>query len=650
LTGGGFQEWCRSVLMGIGDGVIVTDARAQVEFINPAGEALTGWTDREARGKPVEEVFHIVDQQTHEMVQNLVSRVLNDGRMERFSSSVLLVSADGTVRPVTGRVSPIRSDAGEITSVILFFEMIIKYNQIEGTVQKLLEEINSYYDNAPMGLAVFDADLRFLRINNFLAEINGIPAEAHIGKTVNEIVPDFAAQAKKITEEIITTGKPMTDIEFRGETRAHPGGQRTWREGWYPVKDRENRVTGFTVIVQDVTEQNQSEREYLQLFHAMNDTAFVLGFDGRFLAVNEAAVRLLGYSRKELLSTEPGHIDPHFDSEEIRRLTKGMKTDERRVFETEHQTRNGRIIPMEISYSLVTYRGNPAILSVARDISRHKKAESEREKMQEQFLQAQKMESIGRLAGGVAHDYNNMQTVIIGNAQMAMDKISPDDPLYQDLEEILMAARRSADITLQLLTFARRQVINPRVVDLNKTLESILKMLQRLIGEAIDLVWLPASELWKVKVDPSQIDQMLANLCVNARDAISGVGKIAIETRNTVFDEAYCRAHVGFFPGEFVMLAVKDNGCGMEKDILDRVFDPFFTTKNVGKGTGLGLAAVYGIVEQNEGFINVYSKPGHGTTFRVYLPRHGGKTDDAVMEDSEKISESRGETVMLVED
>ena len=262
---------------------------------------------------------------------------------------------------------------------------------------------------------------------------------------------------------------------------------------------------------------------------------------------------------------------------------------------------------------------------------------TDRVNLQAQFVQAQKMESVGRLAGGVAHDYNNVLSVIIGYTEMAMDEVDPAGPLHANLEEVLTAANRATDITRQLLAFARKQTIAPKVLDLNETVEGMLKMLRRLIGEDIDLAWLPGASLWPVKMDPSQIDQILANLCVNARDAIAGVGKVTIETGTVVFDAAYCADHAGFVPGEFVMLAVSDNGCGMDKEMLDKIFEPFFTTKDVDKGTGLGLATVYGIVKQNNGFINVYSEPGKGTTIKIYLPRHEGKAVEIQEESTAEI-------------
>jgi PAS domain S-box-containing protein len=289
-------------------------------------------------------------------------------------------------------------------------------------------------------------------------------------------------------------------------------------------------------------------------------------------------------------------------------------------------------------------------IGVCWDITDLKQAEEEREKLQAQLLQSQKMESIGRLAGGVAHDFNNMLGVILGHAELALERIDPGQPLHSDLQEIRKAAERSTELARQLLAFARKQTISPRVLDLNETVGGMLKMLWRLIGEDIDLSWLPGGDLWPVKMDPSQVNQILANLCVNARDAIPGVGRITIETGNAVFDEAYGADQPGYVPGDYALLAVSDDGCGMDKETLGKLFEPFFTTKELGKGTGLGLATVYGIVKQNSGFINVYSEPGQGTTFRIYLPRHAGKTEqERPAAPREAVMRGR-ETILVVED
>jgi CheY-like chemotaxis protein len=243
-----------------------------------------------------------------------------------------------------------------------------------------------------------------------------------------------------------------------------------------------------------------------------------------------------------------------------------------------------------------------------------------------------------------------MLAVITGYTDMALEQVALDSPLHADLLAIQKAAQRSADLTRQLLAFARKQTIAPRPLDLNDTIAGLLKMLRRLIGEDIDLLWKPAGALWPVNMDPTQIDQIMANLVVNARDAISGVGKITIETGQAVFDEAYCETHAAFVPGSYVLLAVSDNGCGMDKVVLAQLFDPFFTTKPPGRGTGLGLATVYGIVKQNHGFINVYSEPEQGTTFKIYLPRHASDEVDTIATQAPALTPTGTETVLLVED
>jgi len=259
------------------------------------------------------------------------------------------------------------------------------------------------------------------------------------------------------------------------------------------------------------------------------------------------------------------------------------------------------------------------------------------------------MESVGRLAGGVAHDFNNMLGVILGHTELALGRVEPLHPVHADLEVIWKAAERSADLTRQLLAFARKQTVTPKVLDLNETVDKMLKMLQRLVGEDIELIWMPGSDLWQVKIDPIQIDQILMNHAANARDAIAG--KVSIETQNVIADVAYCTGHLGIVPGEYVMLAVSDNGCVMDRETLANIFEPFFTTKELGKGTGLGLAMVYGIVKQNKGAIYAYSEPGEGTIFKIYLPRYVNKisSDYSALAPTESTM-GGSEIVLLVED
>lgn len=278
-------------------------------------------------------------------------------------------------------------------------------------------------------------------------------------------------------------------------------------------------------------------------------------------------------------------------------------------------------------------------------------AELEKMNLKEQLTQAQKMEFVGRLAGGVAHDFNNMLGVILGHADLAMQNLELENPVFEHLQEILRAAERSADLTRQLLAFARKQTIVPKILNLNDTIAWMLKMVSRLIGEDIDLSWQPGHDLWKIKMDPTQIDQILANLCVNARDAINGVGRIEIATENVTVDiSSIHHASFGLDYGEYVVLLVKDDGCGMDSGTMAHIYEPFFTTKEVGKGTGLGLATVYGIVRQNNGFIDVYSEKGNGTIFKVYFPRSIAESDIIAEQSGKGVIESGNGTIMIVED
>ena len=361
---------------------------------------------------------------------------------------------------------------------------------------------------------------------------------------------------------------------------------------------------------------------------------------------NPSLESISGYSLNEVIGKNPhifksGEHDDDFYIQMWETISKGSTWQGRIV----NKRKNGDLYHIDSTISPVIDPDGKIInyVAVRRDVTRKIELENN-------LRQAQKMESVGRLAGGVAHDFNNALSVIISTAELALDDMDPVGQLHEDLDEILMAGKRAADITRQLLAFARKQTIAPKVLALNDNVESMLKMLRRLIGEDIDLAWLPGASLWDIKMDPSQIDQILANLCVNARDAIEGVGRVSIESRNITFAEDYCTDHAGFVPGEFVQLSISDSGCGMNKKTMENIFEPFFTTKDVDKGTGLGLSTVYGIVKQNNGFINVYSEPDKGTTIKIYLPRHEAKAVEIHEESKEEIPTSQGETVLVVED
>ncbi|WP_224981346.1 hybrid sensor histidine kinase/response regulator [Geomonas agri] len=376
--------------------------------------------------------------------------------------------------------------------------------------------------------------------------------------------------------------------------------------------------------------------------------------DGRVLQLSAGWTRLSGYAMTEIPTLEHWALAAFRERNPATMLyLDGLFTTEMSVYngEWDFRAKDGSTRTWDFQATPLgrVSRGKRVILIMATDVTERRRAEEEKARLEAQLLQAQKLESVGRLAGGVAHDFNNMLSVILGHANLALMDLPPGEPLRAGLEEIHKAAERSANLTRQLLAFARKQTISPKVLDLNDTVGRMLSMLQRLIGERVELVWRPGSSLWSVLIDPSQLDQILANLCVNARDSIEEIGRIVIETANSTLDgEHGGSAEVP--PGDFVCVSVRDTGCGMEPEVLAHAFEPFFTTKETGAGTGLGLATVYGVVTQNGGWVNVESEVGRGTTVNVYLPRHEDAQEKECAPLPEPPAPEGEETVLLVED
>ncbi len=356
---------------------------------------------------------------------------------------------------------------------------------------------------------------------------------------------------------------------------------------------------------------------------------------------NDTFLQTVGYSRDDL---NEGRLDatamtpPEWLEQTSQALEELAVRGATRPREKEYIRKDGSRVPVLLAVATV---GGSEYLAVSLDLS-------ERKALEEQFRQAQKMEAVGRLAGGIAHDFNNLLSVVLSYASLAADALRADDPVREDILEIERAGRRATELTSQLLAFSRQQVVAPRIIDLNDSLVKIDKMLRRLLGDDIELRTLRAKPLWPIKADPGQIDQIVMNLAVNARDAMPEGGKLTIETANVELDDTFVQVHLGIKPGPHVMLVVSDMGVGMDRATQARIFEPFFTTKEVGKGTGLGLSTVFGIVQQSGGSIWVYSEPGLGTTFKLYFPRAAGSAD-APVSSASKIA-STGETILLTED
>ncbi|MFH0729908.1 MAG: PAS domain S-box protein [Pseudomonadota bacterium] len=504
------------------------------------------------------------------------------------------------------------------------------------------------YDLAPVGYITVSETGLILETNLTAATLLGVVRSALVKQPITRfILPDDQDIYYRHRRQLFETGQPQV-FELR---MVKPDGRAFWARLESTAAQDEGGAPACRVVISDITTEHglaEDERErLLSAVEQVGEPVLITHPDGTISYVNPAFETVTGYSRKEVIGKnsrilKSGKQEAAFYRDLWGTISAGRTWKGRMV----NKRKDGSLYTEEMTISPVRTADGRIVsyVAVKRDITDHLR-------LTDQLQQARKMESVGQLAGGVAHDYNNMLTVILGFAQLALDKVDPAEPLHADLLEIIKAAERSVEVTRQLLAFARKQTVTPRVLDLNEIVESMLRMLRRVIGEDIDLAWLPGGNLWPVKVDPTQIDQILANLCVNARHAIGGGGgKVTIETRITVFDEASCAGYSGCTPGEYVRLSVSDTGCGMDKETLAHIFEPFFTTRDVGEGTGLGLATVYGIVKQNNGFIDVCSESGRGTTFSIYLPRH---VDNGVPGCKEAPVEPTGignETILLVED
>ncbi|MCK8602933.1 PAS domain S-box protein [Desulfoferrobacter suflitae] len=594
--------------------------------------------------KPVQELGKI----TH----NLPARVESGSPIDWPAGSILETSQ---------LVDNFKAMADSLTAK--FVENRQMNEQLEQRVAERTEELrrsreflDNIVENIPAMIFMKDAaQLRFVKFNRAGEELLGYSREELLGKCDYDFFPREQADFFVGKDREALSQRGVIEVSEEPTLTRHQG-IRILRTKKIPLLDKQGKPEYLLGIAEDITERKRMEAHSRQLLgvieKSLNEIYIFDSQSLKFRYVNHGALKNLQYTLEEIKQLTPLDLKPEFTEQTFRAAIQPLldNLQQSLTLETVHRRADGSLYPVEVCLQLIDADGDRVFLAVMFDITERRRAEEEREKLKEQLIQAQKIESIGRLAGGVAHDYNNMLGVIIGYGELALSKVSPDDPLQEDLEEILKAAKRSAQVTRQLLAFARKQTIAPKLLDLNETVEKMLKMLRRLIGEDIDLAWLPGSRLWPVKMDHSQIDQILANLCVNSRDAIAGVGKITIETRNAVFDEHYCAEHAECTPGKYVMMAVSDNGCGMDRESFQHLFEPFYTTKELGKGTGLGLATVYGIIKQNQGFINVYSEPGRGTTFKIYLPRWYGAADHEVLAQPAKITPNQGETVLLVED
>ncbi len=630
------ERYLHAILQTTADGFWVLDRQGQLIEVNDTYCLMSGYGREEIIGRHIT-VLDVIETPSDTAAR--VSRIIRNG-FEIFETRHR--RKDGTEFPIEVSSTYMPDHGGQF---VCFGRDLTERKRTEERVALMAQML----DEAPAAITIHDASGRFLYANRATFALHGYDdGDEFLAVSLHQMdAPESAALIAERMRRIHSEGHARFEVmHFRRDGTTFPLDVLAKAIDWHgqpAVLSIAVDLSGRKAAEEALRQKSEELERY---FTSSLDLLCIASTDGRFLRLNPEWERILGYSIPELEGSRfLDLVHPEDLPRTLAALDRLAGEEQILNFENRYRCKDG-------SYRWIEWRSLPqggVIYAAARDITDRVLAEQERERLHERLSQAEKMESIGRLAGGVAHDFNNMLGAILGHTELALDGLTPGDPLYADLLEIRAAAERSADLTRQLLAFARRQTVAPRVLDLNTTVTGLLNMLRRLIGEGIDLVFVPGDDVGAVRIDPSQVDQILVNLCVNARDAIRDTGRITIATGARMADEAFCAAHPGASPGAYVTLTVRDTGCGMDADTRAHLFEPFFTTKPAGLGTGLGLATVYGIVQQNLGFITVDSDVGRGSAFTIHLPPHVGKASAASAADAAP-AEPGHETILLVED
>ena len=606
------------------DAIYAGDLARKITAWNQGAERLFGYTAREIIGQPID-MLCPPDQQAEQ--RGFTEVVARTGRPLHVET--VRLRKDGTTVRVALTLSPLRDQDGRITGGSAIARDISERDRAEEALRHEQFFMKTLMDTVPDAIYFKDRDSRFIRANRALAARVGVAhPEQLVGKTDRDFYArEHADAARQAEETILRTGHPIVGLE---ERESWPDGREAWVSTTkLPMRDEDGRIVGTLGISRDITARREAERRLVEseirfrtAFMTGTDAYLIAGLrDGKIYEANEQFLAMYGFRRDEVIGQSSLDLGLWPDPDQRRTLISRLAAEGQvRNFEVLARRKTGEAFPVVASVAVLPGDDPPLMMSVIRDVSELRRSEQALRRMEEQFRQSQRLEAVGRLAGGVAHDFNNILTAITGHSSLLAESMAPGDSRREDVEGIRTAAQRAAVLTRQLLAFSRKQVLQTRVLDLNGVVRGLDKMLRRVIGEDIRLDLALAPDLVPVRADPGQLEQVIVNLAVNARDAMPAGGRLTIETANVVLDEADVAAHAPLPSGPHVMLSVADTGVGMDAETQSHLFEPFFTTKEVGKGTGLGLSTVYGIVKQSGGSIWASSEPGRGATFRIYLP------------------------------
>ena len=635
------RELYRTLVEEADDAIGVKDAQGRYILVNSELVRRLGIPREDLIGKTASEVY---PGETGSRIEQNDKLVLRSG--EPVETEDIVETTRGTMVLLTSRV-PIKDDDGRPSGLLFVARDITERKRDQEALRASEERYRTLVEAADDAIYLKDLDGRYVMVNSQFQRLFGLSSREGIyGKTPLDLYPEsIGTRFRTADVEVLNTGETV-ETETEMVTQSGP---KTFLGRRVPVRDADGEVIGILGISRDITERKKAEEENRRLASAVataNEAVIIVEMDGRVSFVNPAAERMCGYGPGEMTGIHGFQLYPEPSRDtvagEIFNATRDVGS---WTGEVVFQKKTGEQIPVRLSTALMTDRGGgpTGIVGIAADIS-------ERKLLEEQLLQAQKMEAIGQLAGGVAHDFNNLLTAIIGYSQLGDLNLPSDAPLHHYFQEIETAAERASDLTRQLLAFSRRQVFEPKVVSLNEVVRNLEEMLRRLIGEHIELEVRLGQGLSTCRVDPRQIEQVLVNLAVNGRDAMPGGGRLVIETGSITLDAEYVSTHPEATRGRHVSMSVTDTGVGMTDEVQARIFEPFFTTKEVGKGTGLGLSTCHGIVAQSGGHMTVESAPYRGTTFSVYLPRVYEEIASTQPPGDPAVLSAGSETVLLVED